>query len=202
MYYNINDPWVELLKSNFISIRNELDHFLSTNKQNLNSKYTDYTNNLGWQTIPLIFFTIKNPDTYPKFPITTAILNKIPELIGAEFSILNPETVIKAHVGYSKQIMRTHLGLKIPRGDLGLKCNQTTVKWKNGDIFSFNDGFLHEAWNNSNNERWVLMIDTPIPTSKYSAKDISRYKLETLDDPILLQIASKEKWLEWLKTSS
>lgn len=198
MFYSIETDWLQTLKNNHTAIKNELDLFLKHNNTSFESNYSAYTNNNGWSTIPLIFFTIKNNKFLDCFPQTKELLLNIPELIGAEFSILKPNTLIKPHIGYSKAVMRTHLGLKVPKGDLGLKCSNDIKSWNEGSTFSFNDGEMHEAWNNSEEERWVLMIDTPTPESKYNANEISTYKLNQLDDPILLQIGSKDQWLNWL----
>lgn len=196
-YSNDSVSWIPLLRNNWEVFLNELDAFILHNDTNLQSSYSNYTHNDGWLTVPLIFFTIQNKPILTHFPRTHRILKEIPDLIGAEFSILKPDTIIKAHEGYSKQVMRTHLSLKVPNGNLGFKSQNETIVWKEGGVFSFNDGEVHEAWNKSDKERWVLMIDTPIPDSPYSAKDISTYKMKDLNDPVLLQIADKSEWIKW-----
>lgn len=198
MFYSITENWISELEINTQQIKLELQNFILTNSNKTKNYYQAYTSNNGWTTIPLYFFTIPNNEFLVFFPYTSNLIKKIPQLIGAEFSILKPKTIIKPHEGYSKQIMRTHLGLNIPEGDLALKSVDEVKKWEEGKTLSFNDGELHEAWNNSEKERWILMIDTPIPNSKYSAFDISKYKLENLTDTTLLSIASKEEWLDLL----
>lgn len=199
MFYFIDENWIKTLEANHQVIKSELINYLNkTGYNDLKSFYSDYSNNNGWLTIPLIFFTINNSELLNFFPETKKILKSIPELITAEFSILKSNTLIQAHEGYSKEIMRTHLGLKIPNGDLALKCMNHQMQWKEGKTFSFNDGYLHEAWNNTTEDRWVLMIDTPIPNSNYTARQISEYKINNLNDKTLLSIAPKETWLNWL----
>ena len=39
------------------------------------------------------------------------------------------------------------------------------------------------------------MFDIPNPLWEYTADQISEYKMEQLDDPFLLQFATKEEWL-------
>ena len=197
-YSNDTISWISLLKNNWEVFLHELDTFILDNDTNLQSSYSDYTNNDGWLTIPLIFFTIQNKAILTHFPKTYQVLKEIPELLGAEFSLLKPNTIIKAHEGYSKQVMRTHLSLQVPSGNLGFKSQNETRIWKEGETFSFNDGELHEAWNKSEGDRWVLMIDTPVPNSPYSAKEISRYKMENLCDPILLKMYPKDEWIKMI----
>lgn len=200
MLYTIEHSWLTNLKSGYSVIREELFHFLrECPVSSLHNNYKAYTNKDGWRTIPLVFFTIENPEFITHFPKTHKIIQAIPELISAEFSILLPGTEIRPHIGYSKQVMRTHLGLKVPDGDIGFKTESESVSWEEGDTFSFNDGELHEAWNRTEEDRWVLMIDTPVPGSAYGAKEIARYKFENLTDEVLLRIAPKEEWLRRLE---
>lgn len=203
MFYNIDENWIKILESKHQVIKSELKNYINEKGYNdLKSFYSGYSSNNGWLTIPLIFFTIHNTELLDCFPETKKILRSIPELITAEFSILKSNTVIQAHEGYSKEIMRTHLGLKIPDGNLALKCMNQEMQWKEGKTFSFNDGYTHEAWNKTENERWVLMIDTPIPNSNYTAKQISEYKINNLSDKTLLSIAPKETWIKWFNETN
>jgi len=196
LFIPTNNTWMVDLAANYKVIRDELESFLRTTKSDLNSSYSHFSNNGGWKTIPLLFFTLKHPIFYASFPKTVALLQAVPELLGAEFSILQPHTIVRPHEGYSKQVMRSHLALKVPEGDIAFKTNNEQKKWKEGQFLAFNDGMLHEAWNKTDKERWVLMLDTPIPDSPYTAFDIAKYKLENLEDPVLLSLAPKEVWLE------
>ncbi|MBK7667421.1 MAG: hypothetical protein IPJ32_08850 [Sphingobacteriaceae bacterium] len=40
------------------------------------------------------------------------------------------------------------------------------------------------------------MFDIPNPLWGYSGQQISKYKVENMDDPFLLSMVTKEKWLE------
>jgi hypothetical protein len=40
------------------------------------------------------------------------------------------------------------------------------------------------------------MFDIPNPLWGYTSEEISSYKVKHLDDPFLLNIATKERWLE------
>ena len=57
----------------------------------------------------------------------------------------------------------------------------------------------HEAWNNSDENRVVLMFDIPNPYWHYSAYEISKYKIDHIEDPFLLQFADKATWQEGFK---
>ena len=52
-----------------------------------------------------------------------------------------------------------HLGLIIPEGDLGLRSLEETRGWEEGGVFIFDDRLEHEAWNRTEEDRVVLLID-------------------------------------------
>ena len=118
--------------------------------------------------------------------------------MSADFSFLPAKTQIKPHVGFTKMVLRAHLGLIIPEG-CGIRVGNETRSWKEGKMLVFDDSFEHEAWNNSDQDRFVLMLDIANPRWGYSADEINRYKIETLRDEYMLQMFPKEKWLEFLE---
>ena len=92
-------------------------------------------------------------------PFTTSILQQIPNLRTAGFSMLGAGCHITPHKGYTDDVLRCHLGLIIPEGDCALRVEQTSYKWKEGKAFIFNDRLLHEAWNRTDYPRYVLLLD-------------------------------------------
>ena len=108
------------------------------------------------------------------------------------FQILKPTPQILPHKGYTKMVLRCHLPLIVPAGELcGLRVGNEIKHWKEGELLIFDDSFEHEAWNNSDENRIVLMFDIPNPLWGYTAHEISKYKIEHMDDPFLLSFADK-----------
>ena len=66
---------------------------------------------------------------------------------------------IKPHKGYTDEVFRCHLGLAIPEGDCGLKVDGVTYRWGEGKAFIFDDTLLHSAWNYTDSDRYILLID-------------------------------------------
>ena len=91
-------------------------------------------------------------------------------------------------------ILRSHLPLVVTKGDLGIKVGEEQRMWKEGELISFDDSLIHEAWNETSEDRIVMMIDIAKPEGIYSKDEICKYKIENLDDPFLLSLASKEQW--------
>ena len=93
-------------------------------------------------------------------PETVKLLEKIPGLTTAGFSCLEPGTVIKPHEGFSKMVLRCHLGLSVPQPETcALKVAGVEGRWQEGKCLIFDDTLTHEAWNKGDKPRIVLLID-------------------------------------------
>src|SRR5471030_2160396 len=111
-------------------------------------------------------------------PNTAALLRGIPGVYTAFFSVLEPHQHIKAHWGYWKGFVRYHLGVMIPGNNADKKCwirinpdaqaaggDKSQIEqgekyfWHNGQAMLFDDTFLHEAANESDQVRVVLFLD-------------------------------------------
>ena len=88
------------------------------------------------------------------------IAKHIPSYGTCGFSILRPGTVIAPHEGVQSNYLRMHLGLEIPEGDLGLiSATHGALRWKRGEAFYFDDRRMHEAWNKTDKDRVILIVD-------------------------------------------
>ena len=76
----------------------------------------------------------------------------------AMFSLLAPKTRIPPHTGVANTRLVCHLPLIVPPG-CGFRCGETRVEWKVGEAFVFDDTIEHEAWNDSDELRVVLILD-------------------------------------------
>jgi aspartyl/asparaginyl beta-hydroxylase (cupin superfamily) len=76
----------------------------------------------------------------------------------AMFSLLAPRTRIPPHTGVANTRLVCHLPLIVPPG-CGFRCGATTREWRVGEAFVFDDTIEHEAWNDSDELRVVLIVD-------------------------------------------
>ncbi len=202
-------PYTALLEAHTDTIVSELKRVITHNsslkplKSNWIAAHPSYVkgiNEISWKTFEFVFFGIKKRSNIEACPETWKLLQQIPELITAQFSVLLPHTHIMPHKGYSKIILRNHLPLVVPPGNTcALRIEDQTHYWEEGKLVVFDDSFEHEAWNRSDEVRAVLMFDIAKPGCGYTAAQICRYKMERVDDPFLLQIAPKETWVGWLE---
>jgi hypothetical protein len=80
----------------------------------------------------------------------------------AMFSLLAPRTRIPPHTGVANTRVVCHLPLIVPL-DCGFRCGETTREWRVGEAFVFDDTIEHEAWNDSDELRVVLIVDLWAP---------------------------------------
>jgi aspartyl/asparaginyl beta-hydroxylase (cupin superfamily) len=78
----------------------------------------------------------------------------------AFFSTLYPNSTIAAHHGPCNLRIRCHFPLIVPStGNCGMQVGDETVIWKTGKPVLFDDCYQHKVWNDSNEERVVLLFD-------------------------------------------
>lgn len=91
-------------------------------------------------------------------PITSRACAAVPGMENASFSLLRPGTHLYPHRGELPGVLRCHLPLRIPAGDLGLRLGDETRVWRAGRCLVFDDTIEHEAWNRTGGDRVVLIV--------------------------------------------
>src|SRR5262249_29664448 len=103
-------------------------------------------------------------------PQTARALQQVPGLSMAGFSRLAPRTHVKPHVGWAASVYRLHMALVVPPG-CGLPVAAETRTWQEGRCLSSDDTAEHEAWNDSELPRAVLLLDFLRPGLSGSVAD-------------------------------
>jgi aspartyl/asparaginyl beta-hydroxylase (cupin superfamily) len=92
-------------------------------------------------------------------PVTRGVVERIPGLNSAVFSIIAPGTHIPPHRGVTKGLITCHLALIVPRdGDARMRLGDRVVRWAEGETLVFDDTYDHETWNDTSSDRVVLLI--------------------------------------------
>jgi ornithine lipid ester-linked acyl 2-hydroxylase len=119
----------------------------------------------NWRTFILYGFGTRLEKNCKQAPFTTELLSNVPNLQSAWFSILGPNYHIPPHRGVTKGILRVHLGIKIPknRDHCYLNLADKKISWKQGELFVFDDTYVHEVYNNTDEERVILLFDFDRP---------------------------------------
>ena len=134
-----------------------------------------------WKTFVLFGFGRKLEKNAQLAPKTVEILERVPNLQTAWFSILAPGYHIPAHTGVTKGIIRSHLGLIIPKDfeKCRIRVDDTITAWKPGEIFVFDDTYEHEVWNETDEERVILLFDFNRPM-KFGGRLINKTLMTAL----------------------
>ena len=167
-------PWLDQIEAATDDIRAELIDVLADGPATLEPyvsvqgmpgpQWRELNNSRRWG----VFFLWKAGEAVlanqARCPRTTAALSSWPkcDLKGtaptATFSILDAKTKIPPHVGVNNARLICHLPLIVPPG-CGFRVGAETREWEPGKAFVFDDTIEHEAWNNSDEPRAVLIFD-------------------------------------------
>jgi len=163
-------PWTDLLEKHWAPIRAELDAVLAhrdalPNFQDISEDQTAITTDDSWKTFFLYGFGHKAEKNCRLVPKTTKVVERIPGMKTAFFSILAPGKHIPAHRGPYKGVMRAHLGLKVPdaKEDCRIRVGDDMRHWEEGEVLLFDDTHDHEVWNDTDETRVVLFLDVVRP---------------------------------------
>ncbi len=163
-------PSLKVLESNWKTIRQELEPILEVveqlpNYQDISERQANITNDEHWKTYWFYAYGYQARKNCERCPQTTRLLQQVPGLKAAFFSILSPHKHIPEHRGKHKGVIRYHLGLMIPepKEDCWIKIADKTTYWEEGKSWIFDDTFYHEVQNNTDGYRVILFLDIARP---------------------------------------
>lgn len=167
-------PFIQTLIDNHDVIVDEYKKLREYNDSKT-GKQSDYELNKGehelhsgqWDWNSYILKGQVQPDFQLMCPKTTDILNNIPRLLKnipfsySFFSTLKGNTKIAPHYGPSNIRLRCHYPLIIPKEsiDLGMQVGNESIVWKEKVPVIFDDCYEHHVWNNTKEDRVVLLFD-------------------------------------------
>ncbi len=119
----------------------------------------------AWKTFILYGFGYRSEKNCAQCPETARLLAQVPKLQTAWFSIMSPGYHIPPHKGVTKGIVRVHLGLIVPqdRENCYMRVDTEKCMWAPGECLVFDDTFEHEVYNNTDEDRVVLLFDFDRP---------------------------------------
>lgn len=164
-------PWARAVEAEWRLIRAELDRILVRKGDlpafhEISSQVRSISADDDWKTFLLCGYGITSEAAVRQCPETWRILQKIPGLKSAMFSIFEPGKHLPPHRGPYNGVLRFHLGLIVPddRARVGIRIADRTCHWDEGRALIFDDAYEHEAWNHSDKVRVVLFVDFEKPT--------------------------------------
>jgi aspartate beta-hydroxylase len=129
-------------------------------------------------------------DPISRCPKTAAVLAELPmaDQPGyaptAVFSALAPHTRIPPHTGSTNARLLVHLPLVLP-GPAGFRVGNDVREWRMGEAWVFDDTIEHEAWNDADETRVILIFDVWNPLLSEAEREL-----------VTALLLEHEQWLE------
>ena len=173
-------PGLEQLEAATETIRSEFQQLINAEAAEI-VPYIEYPENVPlrqwkelnqsdkWSAIHLLRNGERVEANARHCPRTLEVLKQLPQpqVRGASpnamFSLLSPRTRIPPHTGVANTRLVCHLPLVVPPG-CGFRCGESKREWNVGEAFVFDDTIEHEAWNDSDQLRVVLIVDLWVPS--------------------------------------
>jgi aspartyl/asparaginyl beta-hydroxylase (cupin superfamily) len=168
-------PWLADLEAQTGMIRSEVEALLSSADPGLSPYvtmppgtpqyvWTDLNKSAAWSALHLWRDGERIDEACARAPRTAAFVEQLPlaHVPGRAptvfFSILQAGRHIPPHTGVTNTRTIIHLPLIVPP-DCAFRVGGETREWREGEAFAFDDTIEHEAWNRSDRDRAVLILD-------------------------------------------
>jgi len=183
-------PWLEGLEAATDSIRDELLGVLSADAASIQpyiaygeglplNQWKELNNSRRWGAYFLWNDGRREEGHMARCPRTAAALAACPQVDipgrgpTAFFSILEPRTKIPPHTGVTNTRLPVHLPLIVPPG-CRFRVGGEVRELRAGNAWVFDDTIEHEAWNDSDMARAILIFDIWNPQLTPLERDLVR----------------------------
>lgn len=162
-------PWTAMLRDHWRDIRDEaiavaLHDAAAPSLADISPDHRGIAEVGKWRSFFLYGYGYAVAENLARCPRTAALVERIPRLNSAFFSILAPGTHIPDHRGVTKGLITCHLGLIVPTdGDVRMRVHDRIVRWAEGETLVFDDTYRHEVWHDASTTRVVLLIQVERP---------------------------------------
>ncbi|OON63392.1 aspartyl beta-hydroxylase [Massilia sp. KIM] len=167
-------PWLDAIEAATADIRAEFlavaaqdqgfTPYINYGEDQPLAQWAELNKSLSWSAFRLIDNGAVVEENAARCPRTMSALRGAPQpdqpgrTPSAMFSVLKPHTRIPPHTGVSNVRLVTHLPLIVPPG-CGFRVGNDVREWVEGKAWVFDDTIDHEAWNDSDQLRVVLIFD-------------------------------------------
>lgn len=164
---------ISILRVNWATIRDEALALRSTGafeatKQPGSAGYYDVGFRTfykrGWSKFYLKWYGTTHESARRLCPKTLALLDQVPQIHGAMFSILPPGAELSLHSDPMACSLRYHLALVTPNSErCHINVDGQPCAWYDGQDFVFDETYPHHARNDTDVPRIILLCDVERP---------------------------------------
>lgn len=189
-------PWLDAIEAASDDIRAELTSVLISDREGLEpyvayrdgvplNQWKELNKSRRWSAYFLWNQSVPQAEHLARCPRTAEVLKGAPQCDVATrgptayFSILEARTRIPPHTGVTNTRLTVHLPLIVPPG-CGFRVGSETREWVPGEAWVFDDTIEHEAWNDSDTPRAILIFDIWNPFLTPAERDLIRAATEVV----------------------
>lgn len=191
-------PWLTALERQSAVIRSEFEQVFAEDAGKLEpyiaypagvplDQWAELNHSRRWSVFYLWRDGAPVEEHLARCPKTAQILRELPLLDvpgyapTAFFSILDARSRIPAHSGVTNTRVIVHLPLVIPP-NCGFRVGSQTREWQQGQAWVFDDSIEHEAWNDSEVPRAILIFDVWNPYLSAAERDLVREAVQGIKE--------------------
>lgn len=187
-YDRADFPWLGRVEQATDEIRSELLSLLGDSRQSFSpylthapdeplGEWKELNQSRRWSALFLCKYGERHSENSARCPRTVAALESAPVVDiphrgpTSFFSLLEPRTRIPPHTGTTNTRLTVHIPLIVPP-KCGFRVGTQVREWQPGTALVFDDTIEHEAWNDSDEERVILIFDIWNPLLTEAERDL------------------------------
>jgi Aspartyl/Asparaginyl beta-hydroxylase len=201
-FWNPNDyTWARRLQSQYTAIRdeflrviNEPAHLQAVGHNIWAGALSDDASSYGpgWKTLVLMNRGVWDPVNANLFPVTAKAVHdaKVPA-VEVFFASMEPHSIIQPHSDFTNFVLTSHLALDIPysgENKCRLSVGDTQRQWINGELMLFDTSIQHDAINESDLTRYILMLRVWHPDLSDPERQALQFTFSALEEPDLVSL--------------
>lgn len=206
-FWEPNDfDWANYLKKKYPQIRKE---FLAVNADM--QRLQQEGNNIwagaltddaasygeGWKTLVLMNRGMWDPENVNLFPNTAkAVRDSGIPATEVFFASMAGPSEIKKHTDFTNFVLTSHLALDIPysgQNKCRISVGDETQEWINGNVLLFDTSLMHDAVNESDQMRYILMLRLWHPDLTLVEREALQFTYDCLELPGLVSDNPEER---------
>ncbi|EEC47991.1 predicted protein [Phaeodactylum tricornutum CCAP 1055/1] len=153
----------------------------------------------GWKTLVLMNRGRWDPVNVNLFPVTSQAIHDC-HVPAAEvfFASMKPNSAIQRHSDFTNFVLTSHLALDIPysgQNKCRLTIGDTTREWINGQVSMFDTSLMHDAVNEADQTRYILMMRVWHPDLTEAERNALQFTFDCLETPELVSEDPGQRFL-------
>lgn len=151
----------------------------------------------GWSTLVLMNRGVWDPINVNLFPITAqAIHDSQVPAVEVFFASMKPKSYIPSHSDFTNFVLTSHLAIDIPysgQNKCRLSVGSTERQWINGEVSLFDTSIMHDAVNESDQMRYILMMRVWHPDLTSIERQALQFTYDVLECPEIVTGTTDEQ---------